>query len=161
MEKVRNLGPLTAQVQKWWSAQHANCHAPVANDPLGRPFEGLSFLYSHEEIQVDSIICPTTCGWRSDKDSHELLASLLPEVKAGAVRVAGQLSQPDMQVAQQVAFALVPTPYGQELTLVSDLIQAAGAQSVFERNRALKGAGFAAVAIAGFWFIGPGNRSAA
>lgn len=92
MENVRNFGPPAAQVQKWSREQHLNWHASGAGDLLGRPFKVLSFLYSHEEIQFDQIICPTTRGWRSDKDTDELLASHLPQIAAGAVRDAGLLS---------------------------------------------------------------------
>jgi hypothetical protein len=161
METTRDLGPLSAQVQRWWSAQHASCSAPFTTDSLGRPFDGLAFLFKHEEIQVGPIVCPMICGWREGRRSEELLASLRPEVRAGAVRAAGLLSQPDVQIAEQVALALTPPPYGEELTLVTDLINAAGAQSVFEQRRALKGAGIAAVVVAGYWLFGKGDREAA
>ena len=58
-----------------------------------------------------------------------------------------------MELAQQVASALVPQPIGTELSLVSDLIEAAGAQTVQGRNQALVGAGTAALVLLFLFFV--------
>jgi len=160
MDRNLNLDPLIGQFQLWWNEQHAACGSAVMPDPLGRPSEGLSFLYTHAEWLEYPVICPSTCGWRNAKSRDQLLESLRPIVKANAVRAAGLLDQPDAQVALQVADALVPAPYGEELTLVVDLIQAAGAQSIFERKRALKSAGIAATVVS-LLLLNTGSRKAA
>jgi len=161
MDRTLNLDPLIGQVQSWWNEQHIACGSEVVPDSLGRPFEGLSFLYTREEWQKYPVICPSTCGWRNAKSRDQLLASLRPKVKANAVRAAGILDRPDVEVARQVASALMPAPYGEELTLVVDLIEAAGAQSVFEQKRALKGAGIACATVVGLLLLSTGNRKAA
>jgi hypothetical protein len=155
-----NLDPLIVQVQRWWTDQHAACGSGVS-DPLGRPFEGLSVLYNFEEWRENAVVCPLTCGWRSEQTFDQLVASLRSEIKVNAVRTAGLLNRPDARVATQVASALMPAPWGEELTLVSDLIDAAGAKTVSERKRALKGAGIAVAVIVGFCFFSPGDRQAA
>jgi len=161
MDRTLNLDPLIGQVQSWWNEQHAACSSEVVPDPLGRPLEGLSFLYTREEWLAYPVICPSTCGWRNAKSRDQLLASLRPKIKANAVRAAGLLDQPDVQVARQVASSLMPAPYGEELTLVVDLIDAAGAQSVYEQKRALKRARITAVSVVGLLLLSAGNRKAA
>jgi hypothetical protein len=146
---THNLDPLVAQVQRWWMDQHAGCERMSA-DPLGRPFEGYAWLYSQEDLPV---ICGLGCGWSGGRTRDQLVLSLRPRLKAGAVETAGLLEQPDAQVARQVASALVPQPFGYELAIVTDLIEAAGAQTIRGRNRTLAGAGFSTLLLLGFFFF--------
>jgi hypothetical protein len=145
-ERQLDIGPLISQVQSWWDSQHAECPV-LAPDPLGRPFDGLSFLYTQAELEYSSP-CPLLCGWRDGQTPEQMIASLRPYLKAGAVNAAGLLDRPDAQIAEQVASTLLPAPFGDELTFVTDLIEAAGAQTVQGRNRKLVGAG-----AAGFFLI--------
>jgi len=71
------------------------------------------------------------------------------------------LSQPNEEVAEEVASSLLPTPWGTELTFVTDIVKAAGAQNAFQRRQALKGAGVAIATIVGFGLLGLGKRKAA
>jgi hypothetical protein len=145
----RNLGPLTELMQGWWNEWHADCH-PTVLDSLGRPCENLSWLYTQEELPV---ICGLSCGWRDGQTRDQLVASLRPRLKASAVEAAGLLEQPDARIAEQVAGALVPQPLGDELTFVTDLIEAAGAQTVQRRDRALVGAGIAGLMLLMFFLF--------
>jgi hypothetical protein len=82
--------------------------------------------------------------------------SLRSELRSGAVQAAGLLQAQDTQIAQLVATSLVPAPFGTELTLLTDLIEAAGAQSIQVRNRYLAGAGIAAFTLVCL-FVGRGQ----
>ena len=79
------------------------------------------------------------CGWKNGRTRDQLILSLRPRLKARAVEAAQLLEQLQNQIAVQVASALLPRPVGTELSVVVDLIEAAGAQTVEDRNRALKG----------------------
>lgn len=139
-ENMSGLNGLVAETQRWWNEQHTHC-ASREGDPLGRPWDSMGWLYSQEDLGLGR--CPM-CGWQDDRNRDQLIASLRSELSARAVRAAGFLKQPDVRVAAEVAMALVPTPYGAELTLLTDLIEAAGAETVMECNQALVGAGMAA-----------------
>jgi hypothetical protein len=93
------------------------------------------------------------CEWKKGRSEEELVQSLRPRIKATAVRTSGILQNPDVQLAQQVASALVPQPYGTELTLVADLIEVASAQTVQARNNAFAGAGVAALALSALYVL--------
>ena len=155
MDKQRDLDPLIEQVQGWWVAQHLNCRQE-SPDPLGRPFEIFRWSYRDEDLAPTP--CPIFCGWQRGRTTDQLTASLRPRVKAGAVRAARLLEDPDANIALQVAEALAPQPFGDELRLVADLIEAAGAQTEQGRNRALVGAGFAAFGL-GVLFLGRGRAA--
>jgi hypothetical protein len=159
VETMQDLGPLTEQVQRWWDAQHAHCRA--ASDSYGPSSDGLSWLFRSEEFVPYAVVCPSTCGWRNGKTSEELLSGIKREVKASAVRAARLLNEPNERAAEKVVSALLPPPYGDELNLVTDLIKAAGAQSIYEQNQAFKGAAIAAVTVVGLCLLGRGNQKAA
>jgi hypothetical protein len=150
----RNQDTLIAQTQRWWDQQHANCNQRDL-DPLGRPFEAMSWLYTQEDLGQP--LCPMSCRWEQDRTREQLVATLYTELTVGAVHAAGLLQQPDVGVALEIASALVPAPYDAELTFVTDLIKAAGAQTVQDRNRSLVGAGVSMAALASFIFWGRGR----
>lgn len=129
----QNLGPLQTRVQSWWTPQHQ--HEPAALDAWLRPAR----------------LCGYGCGWQRGRSFEQLVASLRPYLRAGAVDAAADLQRPNVRYGMEVAEALVPKPMGDELALVADLIEAAGAQTVQARNRALAGAAVAALAIAIFF----------
>ena len=144
-----NIDPLIAQIQSWWTAQHERCNPiPDWNSPDGT----LGYLFKQEPIGF----CGVNCGWRDGRTRDQLILSLRPRLKAGAVEAAQILEQPQRQAALQLAQALVPRPVGTELTVVADLIEAAGAQTVQDRNRALAGAGIALVAAALLYLLSRG-----
>jgi len=132
---MSDLGPLTELAQAWWTAEHEPCTPPLP--AWGEPAWGQENMFA----PIIRPFCGISCGWKSDRDRDALVASLRPHLKAGAVETAQLLEQPDAQIGLQVASALLPTPYGEELTLVADLIEAAGAQTVRARNWALAGVG--------------------
>jgi hypothetical protein len=128
-----NPGPLTRQLQLWWSQQH-----------LHPDDGGLAPLYRSP--------CGWGCGWQQGRTPDQIAGSLRPYLKVDAVQLAGVLQQPGAHVALAVANALTPTPVGLELTAVVDAIEAAGAMTVSERNRALAGLAVVGVALL-FWFL--------
>jgi hypothetical protein len=132
---MSDLGPLIEQAQAWWTAEHEPCTPPPP--AWGEPAWGQENMFA----PIIRPFCGISCGWKGDRDRDQLVASLCPHLKAVAVEAAQLLEQPDAQVGLQVASALVPTPYGEELTIVADLIEAAGAQTVKARNKALLGVG--------------------
>lgn len=79
------------------------------------------------------------------------MATLRPHLKANAVQASELLSTPDAQIAREIASTLLPAPFGEELNVVTDLIQAAGAQTLKQRDRALMGAAAGGVAL--LWFL--------
>jgi hypothetical protein len=149
-ERQPDTGPLTSQVQNWWDSQHAECPSWLP-DPLGRPVEGLPFLYTQVEFEYPSP-CPLLCGWRDGQTTEQLVASLRPYLKAGAVSASGLLERPNAKIAEQVASSLLPAPFGDELMLVTNLIEAAAAQTTQVRNQKLVSAGIAAFVLAVFLF---------
>jgi hypothetical protein len=147
-----NLEPLFEPVQAWWTAEHEKCvPVPVENyDPEWLvPFPRFT--------PTVGPYCAFGCGWRRDRSLDQLVLSLRPRLKASAVEAAQMLERPDAQIALQVASALVPRPFGDELTLVTDLIEAAGAQTVQDRNRALAGVGISLVVLALIYLFSKGS----
>lgn len=143
-----NLQPLIDLIQPFWTDQHAGCQPLVPQPHPG--LEGLEFLWGYNAPAVAlgiAPICGLGCGWRNGRTTDELVRVLRWRLKASAVEASAILEQPDSRLALQVASALVPQPLGDELTLVADLIEAAGAQTVRGRNRALAGAGIAAAGL--------------
>ncbi len=153
-----NLQPLINQLQAWWTQQHAECRESVPQPRPGFEGTGLEYLWNYESVteylDVPSLaMCGVACRWKNGRSEDELVQSLRPRIKATAVRASGILQNPDVQLAQQVASALVPQPYGTELTVVTDLIEAAGTQTVQGRNNALAGAGVAALALGALYVV--------
>jgi hypothetical protein len=161
MENTQDLSPLIEQVQRWWDTKHQTCGVKRGSNSPGLPSENLYDLLRNEDLIGYAVICPSTCGWRGNETVQELVSELQRDLKANAVRAAGLLNRPNEQIAERVASALLPTPYGQELTFVTDLIKAAGAQTVFQRKQTLTGAGIAAVTLVGFCLLGLSHRKAA
>lgn len=153
-----NLQPLINQTQTWWTEQHADCKELIPQPRPGFEGMGLEYLWNCETV-TESLgipsfpMCGISCGWRNGRSQDELVQSLRIRIRASAVLASGILQNPDVQLAQQVASALVPEPCGTELTLVSDLIEAAGAQTVQGRNNALAGAGVAAFALLALYLV--------
>lgn len=149
-----NLQPLFNQVQAWWTDQHAGCQP---QPPRPRPgLEGLEHLWNYDTVAVSlgvrtNPMCGLYCGWKNSRTRDQLVGGLRWRIKASAVEAAGILEQPDVRLAQQIASALVPQPFGTELTLVTDLIEAAGAQTVQGRDRAMAGVGIALLCLAGYF----------
>lgn len=149
---MQDLERLRAQIQPWWAEQHA--HQPPAPQPQPG-LEGLNYLWNYDQVAVSLGIrpmCGLNCGWTNGRTRNQLVEELRRRIKASAVEAAGILNEPGVETSQQIASALVPQPFGTELTLVTDLIKAAGAQSVQGRNRALVGAGVSALALLWFFF---------
>lgn len=140
-----NLGPLIELVQAWWTAEHEQCQPiPVESyDP-----EEIIQPYMFRFRPTVGPYCGFGCGWKGDRTFDQLVLNLRPRLRVGAVEAAQMLEQPDAQIAPQVASALVPQPIGTELTLVTNLIEAAGAQTVQGRNQALVGVGVSLVVLA-------------
>jgi hypothetical protein len=134
-----NIGPLTAQVQEWWTAQHEQCPSLPIEPEWGQTYMGRQAMGRWCGV--------IPCGWRGELSADQLALCLRRNLRSGAVQSAQLLEQPDAHVALQVASALAPKPYGNELTLVADIIDAAGAQTNQERNQALVGAGLALIAL--------------
>ena len=153
-----NLQPLIDQVQAWWTQQHVECSEPIPEPRLGFEATGLEFLWNCETV-TESLgipsfsMCGVSCGWKNGRSRDELVQNLRPRIRGAAVQASGILQDPDAQLALQVASALVPQPYGTELTLVADLIDAAGAQTVQGRYNALAGAGVAAIVLLALFFV--------
>ena len=147
MDNDQNLGPLVEPVQAWWTTQHEPCQ-PVPVESYDPP-EIVPFSMFQYRSTIRPF-CGFSCGWKGDRTFDQLLLGLRPRLKASAVEAAQMLEQPDAQIALKVASSLVPQPIGDELTLVTDLIEAAGAQTVKDRNRALVGAGIAFALIVAF-----------
>lgn len=137
MAQLPNPTPLIEQAQAWWQRQHAGCPGP--RDPMGGPSDSLSWLYTHGD-PVEEWPCPLSCGWRGDRSVEQLADDLSQEFSVQAVRAAGLVDAPDAQVAELVAGALLPQPYGDAFTLVVDVVKAASAKTVQARDRALVGA---------------------
>jgi hypothetical protein len=160
MTSQRDIGPLQAQVQEWWDAQHAS-HQPTV-DPLGRPYSGigqLESIFNQGEFVENIQLCPMLCAWRNGRSREELVATLRPYLKARAVQTSELLSTPDAQVAREIASTLLPAPFGEELNVVTDLIQAAGAQTLQQRDRALLRAAAGGVVLLGFFAFIRGSAS--
>jgi hypothetical protein len=117
--------PLLEGVQRWWSAQHEH---PVPAGP-DSPWDVVRF--QHE------MPCGFGCEWRKGRTNDQLIASLRPYVRAKTVEAANALQQPSVRLALTLANQLMPRPYGTDLTVLADVIEAAGAQTVEARNRAI------------------------
>ena len=154
MDNGLDLGPLIEAVQAWWTTQHEPCQPTPVED--FRP-DWMVEPYMFQFRPTVGPYCSFGCGWRRDRTVDQLVLGLRPRLKAGAVEAAQMLEQPDAQVALRVASALVPRPIGTELTLVTDLIEAAGAQTVQDRNRALAGVGISLVVLALIYLFSKGN----
>jgi hypothetical protein len=136
---LSNVEPLLDEVQTWWSSQHAHV-LPSDGAWPGR----LARLRFHAP-------CGYGCDWRVGRSNEQLDADLRRHVRAEAVVAARKLEDPSVNTSFRIATSLMPRPYGDEARLVADLIEAAGAQNVQARNRALVGAGFALVGVLSFF----------
>lgn len=126
--------PLLNGVQRWWSAQHEH---PVPPGP-DSPWDVVRFQ--------NQLPCGFGCDWRQGRTNEQLIASLRPQLRAKTVEAANALQQPNMRLVLTLANQLMPRPYGTDLTVLADVIEAAGAQTVEERNRAF-GRALAAVGV--------------
>ena len=115
---------LQSQVQAWWNDQHQH---GLTTDP--------------EHCQWGS------CDWWAGRSWDQLVASLRPYLSRKAARAAQELNEPGVRTALSVAQFLLPAPYGEEVKLVEALIEAASAQTVEARDRALIGVGVALLMI--------------
>jgi hypothetical protein len=77
------------------------------------------------------------CDWRQGRSDEQLIESLKPYVKANTVQAAQALQEPPFRVGIAVAGALPPKPYGTDINVLADLIEAAGAQTVEDRDKAI------------------------
>ncbi len=140
---------LQQRVQQWWSQQHEHDWAEVSGESL----DGL--LFSGYTVQCGW----GPCGWQNGRDWATLVSSLRPFVTGELVIAARKLEQPDVQWTLAIASSLVPRPIGDEIQLVADIIEAAGAQSVQERKKALVGAGVAIAGIVTFLVVASGSKN--
>ncbi len=138
---------LQIKVQEWWSNQHEHPVEPW-EDELSLYFKGTNLVPCGWGY----------CNWQQGRSPEALVASLRPHITGELIKAAQRLEEPGVAWSLAIASSLMPRPYGDELQFVVDIIEAAGAQSVQERNQALVGAGVAGASVVALLLIAWFNR---
>jgi hypothetical protein len=106
---------LTQSIQSWWSEQHRH---PGNKDDLSS-----FFRYAFTP-------CGQGCGWQNGRTRDEIVRELASRINASDVEAAKSLETPEGSFATAVVSALLPFPYGDEFSLLVDIVEAAGTRSM-------------------------------
>lgn len=107
---------LTQTVQSWWADQHRHLERDSDSSALFR-----SYAF---------IPCGQGCGWQNGRTQDELVKELTGRIRASDVEAAKALETPEGSFATAVVSALLPFPYGDEFTLLVDIVEASGSRSM-------------------------------
>jgi hypothetical protein len=115
---------LTQSIQSWWAEQHSH---PGNNGDLSL-FRSYAF-----------VPCGQGCGWQDGRTQDELVRDLASRIKASDVEAAKSLETPEGTFATAIVSALLPFPYGDEFTLLVDVVETAGTRSMKIRTWSVVG----------------------